>query len=329
MADEVDPRFEARLRTAFRSEVQGRPLGISEDAVFATWRSHRIRSVAVPASLVAAVALVAVVAVVVAGMPGLATRQGAAAGLSATAAPALASFDTLTAMLPAGVAAATVRGENVTAGTSAGDTGVELGAVGAGSPVWYALSCLGDKVTITFDTGDTTPDTMSLACGTGPVSSSLDWEAGPAIVSVSASANLPWRIVLGAGGGPARNLESFEELRLVAQRARTTGGITIGKGEDLDRSAASATQPTDLGAVGAVPDIQLVLDCIGGDIEVRVVAGDTVLAGYKGACTPAVDVQDLILQAPDPRARLLVVASPGVAWRLLAVGPAPTESQVP
>ena len=327
MADDIDPRFEARLRAAFRHEVEDRPLGVEEDAVLARWRTRRIRRLAIPASLLAGAAVITLV--VVAGLPRIIAQNRVAAAPSAPAAPTLATYDELAAMLPAGASATAVRGEHLGDEASPGDTTVDLGEVGAGSPVWYALSCFGASVVTTFDTGDTTPDSLSLGCGTGPVSGSLDWVVGPANVTVSAPSTLTWRLVLAPGTGPARKLETYEELRHAAQRARTTGGVSIAKGEGPDPKADDLILTTDLGAIGAVRDIQLAFDCIGGDIEVRVVSGDTVIEGYKGACKPAVDIEDIALDASDSQARLVVVASRGVAWRLLAVGPMPDVTAAP
>jgi hypothetical protein len=110
---------------------------------------------------------------------------------------------------------------------------------------------------------------------------------------------------------------------------RTTGGVSIAKGEGPVPGASDFILTTDLGTIGAVEDIQLALDCIGGDIEIRVMAGDTVQAGYKRACGPAVTVEDLVVAAPDPHAKVVVVATKDVQWRLLAVGPIPTETASP
>jgi hypothetical protein len=235
----------------------------------------------------------------------------------------------LTALLPADVVAAAIRGEHVAVDASSGDASVDLGPVGGGSPVWYALSCFGGSVMTTFDTGDTTPDTLSLGCGRGPVASSLDWAAGPANVTVSAPSSLAWRLVLAAGAGPTRQLEPFDELHVAAQHARTTGGVTIAKGEGPDPGADGFILTTDLGAIGAVRDVQLAIDCVGANIEVRIVDGDSVLAGYKGACTPAVDIENIVVDAPSTQARLLVVATRDVTWRLLAIGPMPAATAVP
>ena len=184
-------------------------------------------------------------------------------------------------------------------------------------------------MTISFDNGDGTPDTMSLACGGRAVAGSLAWEAGPARVTVTAPARVPWRLALASGSGPARDLAEPMELRQIAQHARTTGGVSIAQGEGPDPAATGTIMTTDLGSIGTVQDIELAFDCIGGDIEIRVTDGDTVLTGHKGACAPAAQVVNLAVASPDPRAHLVIVTTKDVRWRLLAVGPMPTASAAP
>jgi len=326
MADEFDPALEARLRVAFGSEVEGRRVSLEQDHVAARWHARRRRRLAASASVLAAVLVVAAVAVAI---PNLVAEWQSAAQPSIPPAAPVATYHELTALLPADAHTGVVRGEHHGSPGGVGDVTLDLGAVGAGSPVAYALSCLSEHVTITFDTGDTTPDTMDLQCDDGLAHGSLDWEAGPALVSVSTPSDDSWRLVLATGTGPARSPEPFDELRLAAQRARTTGGVTIASGEGPDPEATGALLTTDLGAVGAVHDIQLVIDCIGGGIDVRVMAGDTKLAGYQTACQPSVDIQSIAVASPGPDARLVVVADHDVTWRLLAVGPMPGATAAP
>ena len=131
------------------------------------------------------------------------------------------------------------------------------------------------------------------------------------------------------GSAAARDLAEPMELRQIAQHARTTGGVSIAQGEGPDPAATGTILTTDLGSIGTVQDIELAFDCIGGEIEIRVTDGDTMLAGHEGDCAPAAQIVNLTLASPNPRAHLVVVTTNNVRWRLLAVGPVPTKSAAP
>ena len=328
MVDSIDPPLEARLRAVLRAEAKTLPLLVTPSQVVAVQQGRRRRSLVAPAVTAVAAAAVAVL-VVAAAWPKAGVDQGSAAAPTSPAGAPLAPYDELIAMLPADAVTPVLQGQNVDGGGATGDITTEMGAIGAGSPVAYALSCAGDAVTITFDNGDGTPDTMSLACADSAVGGSLSWEAGPARVTVTAPARLPWRLVLASGSGPARDLAEPMELRQIAQLARTTGGVSIAQGEGPDAAATGAILTTDLGSIGTVQDIELAFDCLGGDIEIRVTDGDTVLAGHMGACAPTAQIVNLAVATANPRAHLVVVATKDVRWRLLAVGPGPTGSAVP
>ncbi len=182
-------------------------------------RRRRGRRLALP-SLVAAAAAVALAAVTVWPRPSVDKRTGTQPSIPAGA--AMVTLDELVAMLPGDVTTQLASGERPGGGTAGRVESVDIGAVAAGSPVAYALSCLGEAVTLTFDTGDDSPDSMSLACGNGVATGSLNWESGPARVSVAAAGDTPWRIALASGPGPARGLAEYLELRFIAQHARTS-----------------------------------------------------------------------------------------------------------
>ena len=320
MVDELDPPLEARLRVALHAEVDAMPLFLGSSEILRARGQRRWRRLGL-ATLAAAVAVLAIV--VVSFLPWTGLYDGAAGR------PSSVAVNDLVAMLPPDHTSQVASGEGAGDGVAGTRESVDVGWVAAGSPVAYALSCAGDAVTITFDTGDDSPDTMSLACGAGATTGSLDWEAGPARVSITAPTDEPWRIAVASLPGPARQLAEYLELRLIAQHARSTGGVTVAQGEGPDPLGTGATRTTDLGVIGDLGEVALALDCIGGDIEIRITAGDRMLAGYKAVCEPSAHVVDLAIAAPDPSARLVVVASEDVSWRLRAIGPMPAASPSP
>jgi len=213
MADELDPRLEARLRDALRAEADALPLTVSEGDVLRERDRRRHRRWALPASLLGAAAVVTLLVV--------------------------------------------------------------------GGALWRA-----------------TPDEVAASLAPSP--------------SPSAS---------------PRPLATYDELARILDESLVVPWTVAAQGEGPAADAGDGKITTVLGTVGVYQFIDYALDCTGGDIEIRVMSGDTAGFGYKGAC----DQHPILITdgagSADPDSRVEVVATKDVRWRVIVEESAPASGE--
>ena len=328
MADELDPRLEARLRAALRAEADALPVMVREQDVLAARRARRTRRFAVPASLLAAAAAIALF--VAFGGFGGRTPDTTGASPSPTAAglgSRLATFAELRELLPP-EADVLVSGDQLpTAQDSSQDYAQVLGSIQARGRIHVAVQCVGAQniVLEIGDSGNTTALECSAAAWTG------EFMGGAGDVTITAPGTTAYRIIVASLPADDRELASLDELRTLAAGAGALMDAPIGTGERLDAGGA-LIETTTLGILGGSQQIVVAYDCVGGQIEVRVATADIVLTSFQDPCDSGPTARSLALATTDPGARLEVIAIGGVRWRLFAavsgsvIGPDPSPS---
>lgn len=201
MADELDPRLEARLREALHAEGDALPLRIREQDVLRARNRRRARRWGVPASLLAAAAVVAVL--VATGVLGRGDPTGVGGSPSPSPAPSerpLASYEDLLAVIGP-VASAALQGEGETPGDAGGSVETDLGPVLVTPTLKLAASCLGGELTVLLRADGAELGSHHVGCSLqGPFASTIDpFAATPAVearVVVIAPKGMRWRIVV-------------------------------------------------------------------------------------------------------------------------------------
>lgn len=201
MADELDPRLEARLREALHADGDALPLLIREQDVLRARRRRRGRRLAVPASLLGAAAIVAVL--VATGVLG----RGEPADVGATPSPSpspserpLASYEDLLGLIGPGASAA-IQGEGGTPGSAGEPVETDLGSVLITQTLKLAVSCLGGDLTVAIRANGEDLGTHLIHCSLqGPFASTVNpFAATPAVearVVVIAPKGMRWRIAV-------------------------------------------------------------------------------------------------------------------------------------
>jgi hypothetical protein len=206
MADELDPRLEARLREALRAEADALPFTVNEQDVLRERDRRGHRRWAPPASLLGAAAVVTLL--VVAGAIWRATLDEVAASPSASpsawASPRpLATYDELTRMLdeslivPWTVAA---QGEGPAADAGDGKITTVLGTVGVHHFIDFALDCTGGDIEIRVMSGDSAGFGYKSACGPRPImiTDGMGSADPDSRVEVVATKDVRWRVIVQA-----------------------------------------------------------------------------------------------------------------------------------
>lgn len=201
MADELDPRLEARLREALHADGDALPLLIREQDVLRARRRRRGRRLAVPASLLGAAAMVAILVAVGALRVGEPTDVGATPSPSPSPSERpLASYEELLGLIGPGATAA-LQGEGKTPGGAGGAVETDLGTVLVTPTLKLAVSCLGGELTVALRANGEDFGTHRIHCSLQrPFPSTVDpFAATPAVearVVVIAPKGMRWRIAV-------------------------------------------------------------------------------------------------------------------------------------
>jgi hypothetical protein len=322
MADELDPRLEASLRTALHHEADALPFLIRSDDIERARRRRGGKRLALPASLLGLAAVLAIL--VVTGVIGRGLQGNIAASPlprpTATDRP-LVSYELLLGMLGA-TEPADLRGEQPVSGPAGDPVNVELGTLTAPGSIHYAIHCLGGPVTLTLDDGGANPDTVLVNCAAQPMTQELPGSERPYRVSVMASPAVRWRIVMTASGAapsadPApRRLESMADLE-AALVAMAPAMPVIARGEHLDAGGATGPVTTELGPIGAYRFMSTMVDCVGGDIKIAVMDGAVETSSFNPPCGPTSKASTDGIGSPATGNRIVVTADAAVRWRVV------------
>jgi len=204
MADELDPRLEARLREALRAEADALPFTVSEQDLFRERDRRRHRRLALPASLLAAAAVVTLLVVVGAMLRAAPDEVAASLAPSPSASPRpLATYDDLARILDESLVVpwtVVAQGEGPAAGAGGGKITTVLGTVGVHHFIDFALDCTGGDIEIRVMSGDTAGFGYKSACG--PRSIMITDGMGSADpdsrVEVVATTDVRWRVIVEA-----------------------------------------------------------------------------------------------------------------------------------
>lgn len=319
MADELDPRLEARLRTALHAEADSLPFTVRGDDLERARRGRRWRRLAAPASLLGAAAVVAILVasgILGRGEPGI---VAASPSTSTGAERPLVSYEILTGML--GIDPPALKAEHPVADQAGGRVKMDLGTIGPGDSVEFAIHCLGGGVDITFDDGGAKPDEWHTDCPANPFTARLPGTETAYRITVGADAGVRWRVVMAEGhdvpsptsGPTTRELASYEDLA-----AYMSSTIEVLRNESTEDASPGTVE---FGEVAGRFNLEVVLACTGtGEVSVSVRGGGaTSPVGTWGCGGPGV----ILWTALEPalvtasQASLVVDAPEGTAWRML------------
>jgi hypothetical protein len=200
MADEFDPRLEARLRDALHHEADNLPFTLRAEDVEPARRvggSTRTR-MRIPVSLIAAAAAIVILVV------GVGAWRNAALPYAGTASPdprsaQLESYADLAASLPTeGGQVVLAQGEDLAgAAPGTGPRETVIGTIPANAYVDWVFDCRGDSVSVSLRRGQEAGPGGAVPCGGRPTVFSVPGFDTPSEVVVTASTDTIWRVVVG------------------------------------------------------------------------------------------------------------------------------------
>ena len=214
MADELDPRLEARLREALHREADTLAFALRVEDLE---RAHRERGstrtrLHIPVSLLAAAAAIVILVV------GVGAWRNAAPPSAGTATPdpraaELESYADLAARLSTDSGqVAIAQGEDLAgAAPGTGPNETVIGTIPASDYVSWIFDCRGDSVTVSLRRGQEAGPGGAMPCGQQPTVFSFPGFDTPSEVVVTASTDTVWRLVVGgmaAGEGGATTAPS-------------------------------------------------------------------------------------------------------------------------
>ncbi len=328
MADELDPRTEARLRDTLRHEAETLPFTLTLANVEAARRARRspMARLRVPVALLASAAAVVIV------VGGLVSWRGAVLppGGTESASPnplasELKSYEELAAGIGIINGKVIGQGEELEGAPDAGE--VVIGTIAANSYLDYVVDCRGGLIQVGVRLGDTPGGSVGTHCDDAVTTTfnTPGFDVDGAVVWVKADPGTVWRMVVaglpdGEPSGPPvepsfpAGLAPYEELAAVALSTREVARA--------EGSAEPSDAVVEIARLGDLWNLEIALACTGpGPIEIRATgtsddeSGSTFGCGSRAGSTLVTALDTAAERAPD--AALVARVPAGTAWRTI------------
>jgi hypothetical protein len=320
MADELDPRLEARLRDVLRHEAETLPFTLTLAEVEAAGRARHapIARLRVPVALLASAAAVAIV------VGGLIAWRGATLPPVGTESPnplagELESYEELAAGISLIDGLVIARGEELEGAPDGGER--VIGTIPANAYVDIVFDCRGGGIEVGLRLDGEDGGRMSKPCDEAAEGfSSPGFARDGAEVFVRADPGTVWRLVVGGGtpSGPTPRPASLSALPSFEEIAAVASGFTEVARAEGDAQAEDTV--VEILILGDLWNLELAWACIGDGL---LVVGDTGSASKSsigcGDGEPSASTMTLLDTAAErPTDAALVATVPaGVAWRLI------------
>jgi hypothetical protein len=339
MAEQLDPRLEARLRAALHADADALPFTISGAEVRrrATVRARARSRQRLTLLSAAAAAVIAVAGV--AAFNALRTQDR-------TAGPGLADLPSYEALLTAGQGFPELaRSES---GAIAQDGQWQVGVPAGHGAIEVVVACSGRDASVsTSADGAPIRIVAGVTCDGQPVflnnagGGAFASAASPAVV-VTARAGTAFRLVVldgsgvepGANGAPPRRADAnglATAEALLNELVQFDSGAVLLTDEHLAIEPGTTVTTWDAGAITPSNAVHLAVTCFGPSVTIGIGDGTTFESSTQVACDPIVSATSLpgvLGQGGTPH--VMVEAAPSVRWRIAAaVGGSPAASVEP